>query len=56
MMLLGGGVNSDEIGKVPLAIQQLSLAATRVEAIGNSALAKKLNSTIAELIKQIETE
>jgi len=49
-----GGGSIDITGKLPLAIQQLSLAASRVKEIGNPALAAKLNAKIAELIKDIE--
>jgi hypothetical protein len=40
----------DQIGKLPLAIQQLSLAATRAAESGDQALAKRLNKKVDELL------
>jgi hypothetical protein len=48
----GGGNSSDtdQIGKLPLAIQQLSLAATRAVEAGKPDLAARLNKKIDELL------
>ena len=43
----------DNLGKIPLALQQLALAATRAEADGNGKLAAKLHKKIDELLSQI---
>jgi hypothetical protein len=43
----------DQIGKLPLAIQQLSLAATRAVESGDNALAARLNKKIDELLKAV---
>lgn len=43
----------DQIGKLPLAIQQLSLAAQRASDTGNAALAKRLNNKINELLVEV---
>lgn len=53
MMQIRGGANStdtDQIGKLPLAIQQLSLAATRAVEAGKADLAARLNKKIDELL------
>lgn len=49
----GGGNELDQIGKLPLAIQQLSLAATRATESGDQALAKRLNKKVDELLKSV---
>jgi hypothetical protein len=43
----------DQIGKLPLAIQQLSLAAQRASDTGNVSLAARLNKKIDELLKSV---
>lgn len=43
----------DQIGKLPLAIQQLSLAATRASESGDQALAQRLNKKVDELLKSV---
>lgn len=43
----------DQIGKLPLAIQQLSLAAQRASDTNNAALASRLNKKIDELLKSV---
>ncbi len=50
----GNAVDHTVTGKLPLALQQLSLAATRIKEIGNTALANKINIKIAELLKEID--
>jgi hypothetical protein len=40
----------DQIGKLPLAIQQLSLAQNRAAESGNAALAARLGKKIDELL------
>lgn len=53
MIPIRGGANdadSDQIGKLPLAIQQLSLAATRAVEAGKPDLAARLNKKIDELL------
>lgn len=47
----GGGV--DSLGKIPLALQQLSLAATRAQESGDTALADRLNNKIDDLLSTI---
>lgn len=46
----GGNTDTDQIGKLPLAIQQLSLAATRAVEAGKPDLAARLNKKIDELL------
>ena len=46
----GDSANIDQIGKLPLAIQQLSLAATRAVEAGKPDLAARLNKKIDELL------
>lgn len=50
-----GLVNSeiDQIGKLPLAIQQLSLAQNRAQVSGDTALADRLGNKIDELLKSV---
>lgn len=51
-----GGANSatsDIIGKIPLAVQQLSLAATRASDAGNAALAASITEKINQLLGQV---
>lgn len=43
----------DQIGKLPLAIQQLSLAATRAQEAGDAALAKRINRKVDEILKSV---
>jgi len=45
---------SDVIGKLPLALQQLGLAATRAREAGNVALGKKIEAKMNELVLLIE--
>lgn len=50
---LGGGLVNNELdqtGKLPLAIQQLSLAATRAAESGDQQLANRLNKKVDELL------
>lgn len=49
---VGGGA-IDSLGKIPLALQQLSLAATRAAEAGDSTLADRLNAKVDELLKTI---
>lgn len=46
----GASDDLDNIGKLPLAIQQLTLAATRAGELGNTALAARLNKKVDELL------
>lgn len=46
---MGGG----SLGKIPLALQQISLAAVRAKQIGDVKLADKLNAKVDELLKSI---
>lgn len=46
----GNTTDTDQIGKLPLAIQQLSLGATRATEAGNPELAARLNKKIDELL------
>jgi hypothetical protein len=46
--------DSDNLGKLPLAIMQLSLAAERASKAGNTALFKTLNDKINNLLGEIE--
>jgi hypothetical protein len=48
-----GGATSDIIGKIPLAVQQLSLAATRASDAGNTALAASITQKINQLLGQV---
>jgi hypothetical protein len=43
----------DIIGKIPLAVQQLSLAATRASDAGNTALAATITNKINQLLGQV---
>lgn len=43
----------DNLGKLPLAIQQLSLAATRATESGDAALAKRINKKVDEILKSV---
>jgi hypothetical protein len=45
---------ADNLGKLPLAIQQLSLAAERANKAGNAKLFKVLNDKINNLLAEIE--
>lgn len=47
------GNDIDQIGKLPLAIQQLSLAASRTVEAGNQQQARRLNNKIDELLKSV---
>ena len=47
------GGEGDDLGKIPLALQQLSLAATRAEQNGDVKLADKLNEKMNDLLKTI---
>lgn len=49
----GGGVSDENVGKIPLAIQQLALAAMRAKEAGDEELYKQLKSKQQELIDQI---
>ncbi len=40
----------NELGKIPLAIQQLALAATRAQEVGDTALSERLQAKIDELL------
>jgi hypothetical protein len=42
-----------EVGKLPLALQQLGLAVQRADEAGNKALSKKIQQKMAELIQEI---
>lgn len=44
---------TDIIGKIPLAVQQLSLAATRAQEAGNTALAATITAKINQLLGQV---
>jgi hypothetical protein len=46
--------NDGYLGKLPLAIQQLSLAATRIKESGNPALAKQIMAKLQEVLKTID--
>lgn len=46
-----GGV--DDLGKLPLALQQLGLAATRADELGDTALSSQLRAKMKELTKTI---
>ena len=48
-----GSASSDIIGKIPLAVQQLSLAATRASDAGNTALAASITEKINQLLGQV---
>lgn len=48
--LVGGG---SDIGKIPLAIQQLALARMRADEAGDSTLSNQLGNKIDELLKSI---
>jgi hypothetical protein len=50
LMQVGGG---DALGKLPLALQQLSLAKTRLEATGDIKLSNEMDKKISDLISQI---
>jgi hypothetical protein len=49
----GDNTDTDQIGKLPLAIQQLSLAATRAVEAGKPDLAARLNKKIDELLVSV---
>jgi hypothetical protein len=49
----GANDDLDQIGKLPLAIQQLSLAATRATESGDQALARRLHKKVDELLKSV---
>ena len=46
-------MGGDELGKLPLAIQQLALAITRAEESGDLALSKQIGDKIDSLLKEI---
>jgi len=46
-------VNDDIIGKLPLALQQLGLAATRAEDSGDIKLAKLIRSKMTDISKDL---
>lgn len=43
----------DTLGKIPLAMQQLALAATRLDELGDSAGAKRVRQKMDELLAKI---
>ena len=45
---------SDNLGKLPLAMQQLGLAASRANETGNVKLAKLIEAKMLELVKSID--
>ena len=47
---MGGG---NDIGKIPLAIQQLALSRKRADEAGDSVLSNQLGNKIDELLKSI---
>lgn len=51
----GGGEAGDSLGKLPLALQQLTLAATRAEADGDAKLAKLIRDKAAAITSEIDT-
>ena len=49
-----GGV-IDDLGKLPLALQQLALARERAENLGDTKLSQQIGSKMKEIIKLIES-
>lgn len=52
-LLNRGGAMKDNLGKVPLALQQLGLAQMRAQDSGNQKLANEIQKKMDELLEQI---
>ena len=53
---MGGAAKADQLGKVPLALQQIALASERANTQGNKKLVSALNQKSAELTKGLAQE
>jgi hypothetical protein len=49
-------MSSDDVGKIPLALQQLTLAATRAAELGNTKLAASINKKVNELLEGLSID
>jgi hypothetical protein len=52
----GGAIVADNLGKLPLALQQLALASTRAKESGNTKLSLMIDNKMKELVKELNTE
>lgn len=52
----GGAIVADNLGKLPLALQQLALASTRAKESGNNKLSAMIDSKMKELVKSLDVE
>jgi len=50
---IGGGKTNDQLGKIPLALQQLALARERANTAGDTALSKQLSEAMDSLTNQL---
>jgi len=56
IIIQGGAIVADNLGKLPLALQQLALASERARSSGNIKLATSIDNKMKALVNELSVE